>query len=194
MTDSESLARDRDAAQRLLEEWVENDALRRHCRSVEIVMRARARELGEDQDAWGVVGLLHDFDWERHPTLEQHPTAGEPVLAELGYPEWFRRAILSHAAHTGVAPETPLERSLFACDELTGFVYACALMRPTRLEGMTPKSVRKKLKDRRFAANVSRDDITLGADLIEQDLNDHIAFTIAALQPHADELGLSPEG
>ena len=156
-------------------------------------MRAYAVEFGEDADAWGLVGLLHDFDWERHPTLEEHPGKGEAVLAELGYPEWFRRAILSHAPHTGVVAETPLERHLFASDELTGFIHACALMRPTRLEGMAPKSVRKKLKDKRFAANVSREDITQGAELIERDLDDHIAFIVSALQPHADELGLTPE-
>ncbi|MCB0873554.1 MAG: HAD family hydrolase [Thermoleophilia bacterium] len=193
MSEPEALARDRAAAQTLLEEWIQNEALRRHCRSVEIVMRAYAVEFGEDADAWGLVGLLHDFDWERHPTLEEHPGKGEAVLAELGYPEWFRRAILSHAPHTGVVAETPLERHLFASDELTGFIHACALMRPTRLEGMAPKSVRKKLKDKRFAANVSREDITQGAELIERDLDDHIAFIVSALQPHADELGLTPE-
>ena len=193
MSEPEALARDRAAAQTLLEEWIQNEALRRHCRSVEIVMRAYAVESGEDADAWGLVGLLHDFDWERHPTLEEHPGKGEAVLAELGYPEWFRRAILSHAPHTGVVAETPLERHLFASDELTGFIHACALMRPTRLEGMAPKSVRKKLKDKRFAANVSREDITQGAELIERDLDDHIAFIVSALLPHADELGLAPD-
>ncbi len=188
---SEDLARDRDRAAALLEEWIANDALRRHCRAVEIAMRAYAEELGEDRDAWGVVGLLHDFDWERHPTLEQHPRDGEPVLAALGYPDWFRRAILSHAQHTGVARETPLERHLFACDELSGFLHACALMRPGRLDGMEPRSVRKKLKDKRFAANVSREDITLGAQEIGRELDEHIAFVIAALTPHAAELGLA---
>lgn len=192
MTDPETIARDRSRAQALLEEWIGSDALRRHCRAVEIVMRAYAQDLGEDADAWGTVGLLHDFDWERHPTLEQHPADGEPVLAEDGYPEWFRRAILSHADHTGVERRTPLEHHLFAADELSGFVYACALMRPTRIDGMEPSSVRKKMKDKRFAANVSRDDITAGAAGIGRDLNDHIAFVIAALTPHADELGLSP--
>ncbi|MCC6830297.1 MAG: HD domain-containing protein [Thermoleophilia bacterium] len=191
MSDAEDLARDRDRAQALLEEWVASDALRRHCRSVEIALRAYAAELGEDADAWGCVGLLHDFDWERHPSLERHPQDGEPVLAALGYPEWFRRAILSHAEHVHLPRETALERHLFACDELAGFIHACALMRPDRLEGMEPRSVRKKLKDKRFAANVSREDITAGAEGIGRDLDDHIAFVIAALAPHAAELGLT---
>lgn len=192
MSDAEELARDRARAQALLEEWIASEALRRHCRSVEIAMRAYAAELGEDADAWGCVGLLHDFDWERHPSLEQHPQDGEPVLAALGYPDWFRRAILSHAEHLGLPRETALERHLFACDELSGFIHACALMRPDRLEGMEPRSVRKKLKDKRFAANVSREDITTGAQEIGRELDDHIAFVIAALAPHAAELGLTP--
>ncbi|MFN8124732.1 MAG: HD domain-containing protein [Thermoleophilia bacterium] len=192
MSDAEELARDRARAQALLEEWIASEALRRHCRSVEIAMRAYAAELGEDADAWGCVGLLHDFDWERHPSLEQHPQDGEPVLAALGYPDWFRRAILSHAEHLGLPRETALERHLFACDELSGFIHACALMRPDRLEGMEPRSVRKKLKDKRFAANVSREDITTGAQEIDRELDDHIAFVIAALAPHAPELGLTP--
>lgn len=190
MADPEALARDRVRAQALLEEWVQSASLRRHCRAVELAMRAYAAERGEDADAWGSVGLLHDFDWERHPTLDRHPQHGEPVLAGLGYPEWFRRAILSHADHTGVARDTALERHLFACDELTGFVHACALMRPTGLAGMEPRSVRKKMKDKRFAANVSREDIAAGAGEIGRDLNEHVAFVIAALAPHAGELGL----
>jgi predicted hydrolase (HD superfamily) len=188
--DGEALARDRARAEALLHEWVGSEALRRHCLAVETAMRAYARALGEDEDAWGCVGLLHDFDWERHPTLEQHPADGEPVLAGLGYPEWFRRAILSHADHTGVPRGTALEHHLFACDELSGFVHACALMRPTGLAGMEPRSVRKKLKDRRFAANVSREDITAGAEEIGRPLDDHIAFVVAALTPVAGALGL----
>jgi predicted hydrolase (HD superfamily) len=190
--EGDKLACDRVRAEALLAEWVESEALRRHCRSVEIAMRAYAAELGEDEDGWGVVGLLHDFDWERHPTLAEHPILGEPVLANLGYPDWFRRAILSHADHTGVARETTLEHHLFACDELAGFIYACALMRPERLRGMEPRSVRKKLKDKRFAANVSREDIAAGADEIGRPLDEHIAFMIAALAPHEAELGLEP--
>jgi predicted hydrolase (HD superfamily) len=190
--DGEALARDRARAGALLEEWIEGEALRRHCRAVEEAMRAYARALGEDEDAWGCVGLLHDFDWERHPDLERHPVDGEPVLAALGYPEWFRRGILSHADHLGLPRETPLERHLFACDELCGFVHACALVRPGGLDGLEPRSVRKKLKDRRFAANVSRDDIVAGAEGIGRDLDAHIAFVVAALAPISAELGLPP--
>jgi predicted hydrolase (HD superfamily) len=182
---------DRNAAEALLHEWVESDALRRHCRAVELAMRAYADDLGEDADAWGCVGLLHDFDWERHPTLEQHPQDGEPILAAAGYPDWFRRAILSHADHTGVSRETPLEKHLFACDELSGFLHACGLVRPTGLAGITPKSVKKKLKDKRFAANVNRDDITRGAEGIDSSLDDHITRVAAALEPASAELGLA---
>lgn len=190
MSDPDALARDRERAEALLFEWVESVALRRHCRAVEQAMRAYAAARGEDPDAWGCVGLLHDFDWERHPTLDRHPADGEPVLAAAGYPEWFRRAVLSHADHVGVERRTPLEHHLFACDELSGFVHACALMRPDGLEGMEPRSVRKKLKDKRFAANVNRDDITRGAQEIGAGLDEHIAFVVAALRPIAAELGL----
>jgi predicted hydrolase (HD superfamily) len=188
--DGERLARDRDRAIALLHEWVRGEALRRHCLAVEAAVRAYAAELGEDEDAWGCVALLHDFDWERHPDLERHPSRGEPALAAQGYPDWFRRAVLSHAEHTGVARETPLEHHLFACDELAGFIHACGLVRPQGLEGLTPKSVRKKLKQPSFAAGVSRDDVYRGAQEIGRDLDDHIAFVVAALQPIAPELGL----
>lgn len=181
---------DREAAWELLCEWVESEALRRHCRAVELAMRSYADDLGEDPDIWGCVGLLHDFDWERHPTLEQHPTEGEPVLAERGYPDWFRRAILSHADHTGVARESALETHLFACDELCGFLHACGLVRPTGLVGITPKSVKKKLKDKRFAATVSRDDVRNGAEGIGRELDEHITRVAAALEPASGELGL----
>jgi len=187
------IERDREAAWDLLCEWVEGEALRRHCRAVEVAMRAYAAELGEDEDVWGCVGLLHDFDWERHPSLEQHPADGEPVLAEAGYPDWFRRAILSHAEHTGIPRESALEHHLFACDELAGFLHACGLVRPTGLDGITPKSVKKKLKDKRFAANVSRDDVRNGAQEIGRSLDDHIAVVAAALLPISEELGL-PQG
>jgi len=190
--DGERLARDRARAQALLEEWVAAEALRRHCRAVEVAMRAYAAARGEDADAWGCVGLLHDFDWERHPSLDRHPAEGEPVLAALGYPDWFRRAVLSHADHTGVPRRSALEHHLFACDELSGFVHACALVRPGGLAGLEPRSVRKKLKDRRFAANVSRDDVVRGAEEIEVDLDTHIATVVAALMPVSAELGLPP--
>ncbi|MCU0308420.1 MAG: HD domain-containing protein [Thermoleophilia bacterium] len=186
----EAIARDRDRALALLHEWVASEGLRRHAYAVEAALRAYARDLGEDEDAWGCVALLHDFDWERHPTLESHPQDGEPVLRDLGYPDWFRRAILAHADHTGVPRVTPLEHHLYACDEMSGFVHACALVRPQGLEGLEPRSVRKKLKQRSFAAGVNRDDVVRGAEEIGRDLDEHIAFVVAALQPVAGELGL----
>ena len=188
---TEDIAHDREAAWALLCEWVQSEALRRHCRAVEVAMRAYAERLGEDAELWGNVGLLHDFDWERHPTLDAHPSEGEPVLAAAGYPDAFRRAILSHADHTGVTRESPLEHHLFACDELSGFIHAVGLVRPTGLEGITPKSVKKKLKDKGFAANVSRDDIRNGAAGIGAELDEHIAFVAAAMLPISAELGLS---
>lgn len=184
------MARDRDAALALLHEWVASPALRTHCLAVEASLRAYARALGEDEEAWGCVGLLHDFDWERHPTLEQHPQDGEPVLRGLGYPDWFRRAILSHADHTGVARETPLEKHLFACDEISGFVHACGLVRPDGLATLEPRSVRKKLKQRTFAAGVDRDDVVNGAAEIGRELDEHITSVIAALHGVSSVLGL----
>ncbi|MEW6583689.1 MAG: HD domain-containing protein [Actinomycetota bacterium] len=186
----EEIARSRGRALALMHEWVEGVALRRHMYAVEAAMRAYAGALGEDADAWGCVGLLHDFDWERHPGLDRHPQDGELVLAAAGYPEWFRRAILSHADHTGVPRVTPLEHHLYACDELSGFVHACALVRPAGLEGLEPRSVRKKLKQPSFAAGVSRDDVVRGAGEIGRDLDEHIAFVVAALRPVAADLGL----
>jgi predicted hydrolase (HD superfamily) len=186
----DDITRDRGRALALLHEWVESEALRRHALAVEASLRSYADRLGEDADAWGCVALLHDFDWERHPSLEQHPQDGEPVLAEAGYPDWFRRAILSHADHTGVPRETPLEHHLYACDELSGFVHACGLVRPTGLEGLEAKSVKKKLKQPSFAAGVNRDDVTRGAEEIGLSLDEHIANVVAAMRPIAAELGL----
>ncbi len=187
---STDLVHDRDAAWGIVCEFIQSEALRRHALAVEASVRSYARAAGEDEDAWGNVALLHDFDWEIHPTLEQHPQAGEAILAERGYPDWFRRAILAHAQHTGVVPETPLEKTLFACDELSGFVHACGLVRPTGLEGLEPKSVKKKLKTPAFAAGVSREDVYEGAELLGIDLDDHIRNVVAALQPISAELGL----
>jgi predicted hydrolase (HD superfamily) len=187
---ADGIASDRGRALALLDEWVQSEALRRHALAVEAAMRAYARDLGADEDGWGCVALLHDFDWERHPSLDRHPQDGEPVLASLGYPDWFRRAILSHAEHTGVPRATPLEHHLYACDELAGFVHACALVRPDGLAGLEPRSVRKKMRQRTFAAGVSRDDLVRGAEEIERDLDDHVAFVIAALRPISAELGL----
>jgi putative nucleotidyltransferase with HDIG domain len=153
-------------------------------------VRAYARKFGEDEELWGQAALLHDFDYEIHPTLDEHPQAGAPILREQGYSEEIIHAVLSHAGHTGVARETLLEKALFACDELCGFVHACGLVRPDGIETLEPKSVRKKLKQTSFASGVNRDDVYRGADELRVDLDEHIAFVTAALRPIAAELGL----
>jgi len=190
MTDD--LVHDRAAAWELLTEWTKSEALLRHALGVEAPVRAYARKFGEDEEAWGNVALLHDFDYERHPTLDQHPQDGAPHLRELGYPEWFVRAVLSHANHLqGVAQrESDLERVLFACDELAGFVHACGLVRPEGLSTLEPRSVRKKLKQKSFAAGVNRDDVYDGAQGLGVDLDEHIQVVIDALKPIHAELGL----
>jgi putative nucleotidyltransferase with HDIG domain len=190
--DPEALARDRATALLLLHDWTESEALRRHAYAVEAAVRAYARLRGADEDAWGCVALLHDFDYERHPTLDQHPQDGAPFLRELGYPEWFVRAILSHAGHLqDSAPrESELEHVLFACDELAGFVHACALVRPEGLSTLEPRSVRKKLKQKSFASGVHREDVIEGAQELGVELDDHILVVIEALRPIAAELGL----
>ncbi len=152
--------------------------------------RAYARHFGEDEELWRVAALLHDFDYEMHPTLDKHPQDGAPILREAGYPEVVVEAVLSHAEHLGLLRDTPLKRTLFACDELSGFVHACGLVRPTGLDGLEPKSVRKKLKQPSFAAGVNRDDVVAGAELLELELDEHIANVIAALVPIGPELGL----
>jgi predicted hydrolase (HD superfamily) len=175
----------REAALALLHEYTQGAGLRRHATSVEAVMRAHARRTGGDEEAFGLVGLLHDFDYERWPSLEDHPLRGSEILAAKGYPEWFRRAILSHGNHTGVARETVLEKCLFASDELTGFVTACSLVTPSKsFDGLAVASVRKRMKDKAFARSVSRDDIVDGAAEIGLDLDAHIAFVIDALRGH----------
>jgi putative nucleotidyltransferase with HDIG domain len=186
--------RDREAAWRLLCEFTASEALRRHGLAVEAAVRAYARDGGEDEEAWGCVALLHDFDYEIHPTLDRHPQDGAPILRERGYPEWFVRAVLSHADHLGLPRETPLERTLAACDELAGFVHACGLVRPDGLETLEPRSVRKKLKQKSFAAGVNRDDVVRGAEGLGVDLDEHIARVIEALRPHAAALGLPTGG
>jgi predicted hydrolase (HD superfamily) len=173
----------RDEALALLDEWVENPALRRHCRCVEVAMRACARRYGEDEERWALAGLIHDFDWERHPSAELHPTAGVAVLREKGWPEDVCQAVLGHATHTGVPRETRMARALFACDELCGFLVACSLVMPDRsLAGVEVASVKKKLKRADFARNVSRDDIVNGATELGEDLDAHIAFVLEALK------------
>jgi putative nucleotidyltransferase with HDIG domain len=182
----------RDEAATLLGEWVLEPSLRRHCLAVEASMRAYARAGGADEELWGVTGLLHDADYERHPDLATgHPRV---ILAELerrDAPPEMLDAIAGHAPYLGVARETPMARTLFAVDELSGFVMACAKVRPTGIHGLTPKSVRKKLGTPAFAAAVDRDDVTRGAEELGVDLAEHIAFVVAALTPHADELGIA---
>jgi putative nucleotidyltransferase with HDIG domain len=188
--DGEALARDRPAALALLHSWTESEALRRHAYAVEAAVRAYARKRGADEDAWGNVALLHDFDYERHPTLDKHPAEGAPVLREKGYPEWFVHAILSHGDHLDIARESQLERTLYACDEVSGFVHACGLVRPDGIATLEARSVRKKLKQPSFAKGVNRDDVVRGAEQLGVDLDQHITFVIEALRPIAHSLGL----
>ncbi|MDP8911572.1 MAG: HDIG domain-containing protein [Actinomycetota bacterium] len=180
----------RERAWETLTRYTKSEALLRHAVAVEASTRWYARRFGEDEQLWGVVALLHDFDYEIHPTLDEHPQDGAPILREEGYPEVVIEAILSHAEHLGLPRDTLLKRTLFACDELSGFVHACALVRPTGLEGLEPKSVRKKLKQPSFAAGVHRDEVYKGAELLELELDEHIRNVVAALRPIARELGL----
>jgi predicted hydrolase (HD superfamily) len=178
----------------LLDEWITSDSLKRHCLSVEAAMRAYAARYGEDPEAWGLVGLVHDFDFERHPTLDLHPTAGAPVLRERGYPEWLVEAILSHGEETGVPRDTPLRKTLAAVDELCGFVSAVALVRPSRsVRDVKVSSVKKKLKDRRFAEAVDRQQMRETAEALGVDFDEHIAVVVAALSDNAEALGLAGE-
>ncbi len=178
----------------LLYEYTQSVSLIRHMLAVETALRAYARYFGEDVDKWGTVGLLHDFDYERWPTPPDHPLKGAEILKQHGYPDDVIYAIKSHADYLTDCPRiSRLDKTLYACDELCGFVVACALMRPGRLEGMAPSSVRKKMKQLSFAAAVNRGDITRGAADLGMELNEHIAFVIAALQPIAAELDLVPE-
>ena len=180
----------REAAWETLTRYTKSEALLRHALAVEASTAFYARKLGEDEEQWRVTALLHDFDYEIHPTLDKHPQDGAPILREEGYPEEVIRAVLSHANHTGVSRDTLLEQTLFACDELSGFVHACGLVRPTGLEGLEPKSVRKKLKQPSFAAGVHRDEVYKGAEELGIELDEHIRNVVAALQPIAGELGL----
>src|SRR4051812_45569654 len=180
----------RDRAWETLTRYTKSESLLRHAVAVEASTASYARRFGEDEELWRVTALLHDFDYEMHPTLDKHPQDGAPILREEGYPEEVVEAVLSHADHLGLPRDTPLKKTLYACDELSGFVHACGLVRPTGLDGLEPKSVRKKLKQPSFAAGVNRDDVTRGAELLELDLDEHITNVIAALQPIAPELGL----
>ncbi len=182
----------REQAWELLCEFTKSDSLRRHALAVEACVTAYARKLGEDETKWSVTALLHDFDWEIHPQLPDHPTKGEPILAERGVDAEIRRAILSHADFTGVTRESALEKTLFACDELAGFLTACSYVKPNRsIHEVDVGSVRRKLKDKAFARAVSRDDILNGATGLGVELDQHIAFCIEAMQQRAAELGLA---
>ena len=180
----------REQAWETLTRYTKSESLLRHALAVEASTRFYARKFGEDEELWGVVALLHDFDYEIHPTLDQHPQDGAPILREEGYPDEVVEGVLSHAEHLGLPRETLLKKTLFACDELSGFVHACGLVRPTGLDGLEPKSVKKKLKQPSFAAGVNRDEVQQGAELLEIELDEHIRNVIAALQPIAGELGL----
>jgi predicted hydrolase (HD superfamily) len=179
----------RDEALELMQQWVENPGLRNHMKAVEAAVRFYARQAGEDEERWGLAGLLHDMDWEKHP--DEHPLRAVDALRELGYPDDVLRAILAHRPDfTGVHPESPLERTLSACDEVTGLISAVALVRPTGIDGLTPKSVKKKMKDKAFAAGVDREEVRRGPELLALDLDTHLANVIEAMQGIADELGL----
>lgn len=176
----------------LLTEWVESPSLRRHCLAVETAMRAYARKHGEDEEAWAVVGLIHDFDFEKHPTLDEHPYVGARVLDELGYPQWVVDAVLSHADNPEYPRITDLQKTLFAVDELTGFISAVALVRPSKaVADVAPSSVKKKMKDRRFAEAVSREDLVNGADELGVPFDEHVAFVVEAMAANAAVLGLA---
>ncbi len=181
----------RENAWQLVTEHVQSESLRRHLLAVEAAVRGYARLFGEDEDAWGFVALVHDFDYEKYPTAEDHPFRGVEILKARGYPEWVTRAILSHAQYSGVPRESRLEKTLFACDELSGFVMAAALVRPSKsVLDLEPSSVMKRMKDKAFAKNVSRDDIRQGAEELGLPLEEHIGHVISFLRERADELGL----
>jgi predicted hydrolase (HD superfamily) len=186
---------DRESAWCLLTEFTHSESLRKHALAVEACMRACSRNLGngspEDENLWGIVGLLHDFDYDRWPSLADHPYKGNEILKERGYSDEIRRAIMSHAEYTGITRDTPMEKALFACDELAGFITAVALIKPGKsLAEVDTKSVRKRMKDKAFARKVNRDDIIQGAAALGVDLDNHIGFCIEALKAIAKELGL----
>ncbi len=181
----------REQAWDLVREWTASESLRRHMLAVEAAMRAYADRLGGDAETWGLVGLLHDLDYERHPDLETgHPRVALAELQARGFSPRFVRAIASHADALGVSRESPIERTLFAVDELCGFLMACAYVRPQGIHGMTPKSVRKKMKTPAFAAAIDRDELRHGAEALGVDFDEHLAFVIAALEAHSGELAL----
>ena len=188
---TDKIMKERAEAWCLLTEFTQSESLRKHALAVEACMRAYARKLGGDEELWGLTGLLHDFDYERWPSREDHPCRGNEILAERGWSDEIRRAIMSHAEYTGVTRDTPMEKALFACDELAGFITACALVKPGKsLAEVEALSVKKKMKDKAFARSVNRADITNGAADLGVELEPHIAFCIEAMRGIAGELGL----
>jgi putative nucleotidyltransferase with HDIG domain len=186
-----TVALNREDAWQLLNEYTRSEHLLKHAMAVEAAVRGYARKFGEDEEAWGVVALLHDFDYERWPSQQDHPLRGTEILREKGYPEWVMRAILSHADYSGVSRESRLEKTLFACDEMAGFVTAAALVRPSKsVLDLEAKSVVKRMKDKAFARAVKREDLRAGAELLGLPLDEHIANVIAFMCERADVLGL----
>lgn len=183
----------RDDAWDLMCDWTESESLRKHMLAVETAMRAYAREFGEDEEKWSITGILHDMDYEKHPTPDEHPMVAVRELESRGYPEDVLEAIKGHAEYLDVPRETLMAKALYAVDELSGFITACALVRPEGLEGLKAKSVKKKMKQKSFAASVNREDIVRGAKELGVELNEHIEFVAAAMRENADALGLSPE-
>lgn len=188
----------RERALGIMHEYTASEALRRHMYAVELAMRAMAARTGADEDVWGIVGLLHDFDYERFPNeghspTEEHPSEGVRILTAQGFPEEWGQAILGHATYTGVPRTTPMAKALFGVDELAGFLVACALVRPSRsLQDLGVKSVKKKLKDKAFARGVSREDVLQGCEELGVPLDEHVDFVLDALRPHERIIGLGP--
>ncbi|MBA2359317.1 MAG: HDIG domain-containing protein [Actinobacteria bacterium] len=183
----------RERAWETLTRYTKSEALLRHALAVEAGVRAYARKLGGDEELWGATALLHDFDYEIHPTLDEHPQDGAPLLREEGYPEELIESVLSHAEHLAMPRDTDLKKALFACDELAGFIHACGLVRPDGIETLAPKSVKKKLKQPSFAAGVHRDEVYAGAELLGVEFDEHVQFVTDAMKPIAGELGLRTE-
>ncbi len=181
---------DRTTALQLLHEYTKTDSLRKHALAVEAAMRAYAEKFGENQDEWGIVGLLHDFDYEKHQDVPDHPMKGSEILASHGYPENLRRVIVSHVPAMNVPRDSLMAKTLFACDELCGFLIACALVRPNKLVDLGASSVRKKLKDKAFARTVSREDILKGVEEMQVDFDEHVQFVVNALRKISTDLGL----
>lgn len=183
---------EREAAWQLLCEYTQSESLRKHAMAVETCLRAYAGKFGEDEEQWGVTGLIHDFDYEMFPQAPDHPVKGSEILEQRGYTNEIRRAILGHATYTGIPRDTLLAKALFACDELAGFITACSLVRPERILTLEARSVQKRMKDKAFARSVSREDITQGAAELGIPLEEHIAFCIEAMKANAGVLGLLP--